>query len=100
MLKFLALMCPKVDLKGIAKGINSQIPTKLHIFEQMEGLEDKFLQSQKEIKQRFLEEIRYAGLEEESRKIAEEIFDKKNAKCMKGKEATQFMINIEEYAKN
>ena len=39
-------------------------------------------------------------MDEESRRTAEEIFDKKNIKYLKGKEAAKFARNIEEYAKN
>ena len=80
-------MCPKFDLKEITKCINIQVPIKQRIFEKMEDIEDKFLSSLRKIKSRLAEEIRFAGLEEESRRTAEEIFCRKNARCLRGKEA-------------
>ena len=63
-------MCPKYNLEEIAKHINIQVPIKQRIFEDMEGIEEKFLQSLKKIKSRLAEEIRFAGLKEESRRAA------------------------------
>ena len=79
--------CPVINLEGVTEGINKHYPTKKYIVEQMGALEDKFFNSLREASARLGEELRLAGLGERERRVAEEIYDRGNAKCLKGKEA-------------
>ena len=88
--------CLKVDLEGVTESINHHLPTKKYILEQMGGIEGRFFQSLRQVSDRLGEEIRLAGLGEREQRIAQEIFDRKNPTCLKGKEASSFFKNIEE----
>lgn len=77
--------------------INHNLPAKKYILEKMGSIETKFFQSLRQVSDRLAEEIRLAGLGEREQKIAQEIFDRKNPACLKGKEASSFFRNIEEY---
>ena len=89
--------CPVIGLEGVTEGINKHYPTKRYIAEQVGALEDKFLVSLREASARLGEELRLAGLGERERRVAEEIYDRGNAKCLKGKEAAEFYQTVEEH---
>ena len=89
--------CLKVDLEGVTESINHHLPTKKYLLEQMGGIETRFFQSLRQVSDRLAEEIRWAGLGEREQNIAQEIFDRNNPTCLKGKEASSFFRNIEEY---
>ena len=49
-------------------------------------MENKFFQSLKEVSENLANDIRLAGIGEKDRRVAKEIFDKKNTKYQSGKE--------------
>ena len=63
--------CQQVNLEGITESMNKHIPTKHKIIEQVGAIENKFFNSLMEASSRLVEEIRFAGLGEKERKIAE-----------------------------
>ena len=89
--------CPKIELEAVTDGINKHVSTKKYIVEQVGAIENEFLKLLREASNRLGEEVRFAGLGEESRKIAQKIYDEGNAKCLKGKEAAWFLEQVEEY---
>ena len=76
------------------------LPTKRQVLEQMEGIEKKFFQSLREMSDNLGEEIRLAGLGDKEKRIVEEVFDRKNPTCLRGKEAADFIRSIEDYETN
>ena len=46
------------------------------------------------------EEIRLAGLKDKQKKIVEEIYDKRNEECLRGKGARSFLTNLKKYEKS
>ena len=79
--------CPIVSLDGVTDSLNQHVPTKKYILEQVGILENKFFKSLREASNKLVKEIRFAGLGRKERKIIELIYDKNNAKCLKGGEA-------------
>ena len=63
--------CLQVNLEGVTESFNKQITTKNKIIEQVGAIENKFFNSLRETSSRLGEEIRFAGLREKERKIAE-----------------------------
>ena len=90
--------CPKIDLEGVTQSINKHNSTQRYIAEQVAAIEDKFFISLREASSRLGEELRFAGLgeRERERRVAEEIYDRGNANCLKGKEAAEFYQAVEE----
>ena len=84
-------------MEAVTDGINKHVPTKKYIVDQVGAIENEFLKSLREASNCLGEEVRFAGFGEESRKIAQEIYDEGNAKCLKGKEAAWFFEQVEEY---
>ena len=48
-------------------------------------MENKFINSLREASNRLEKEIKFVGIDEKTRKIAEDIFLKKDEKCLRGK---------------
>ena len=80
--------CKQIFLEGVAESINHHLPVKKYILEKMGGIENKFFQSLRENNNRLGEEIRLAGLKKKSKDMIQEIFDRKNPKCLRGIEAS------------
>ena len=87
-------------MEAVTDGINKHIPIKNYILERVGAIEDNFFKALKEKISYLGEEIRFAGLRDKNRGVAEEIYDKGNSKCLKGKEAADFYQNVEEYEEN
>ena len=89
--------CPVISLEVVTEGINKHYPTKKYITEQVGAIEEKFFNSLRESSALLGEEMRLAGLGERERRVAEEIYDKGNARCLKGNEAAEFYQAVEEH---
>ena len=66
----------------------------------MEGIENDFFKSLRKANDSFGQQIRLAGLKENSKKLVEDIFTRKSVSYVKGKDALSFIKNIEEYKVN
>ena len=79
--------CPQVCLKDITQDLNSHIPARQYMIEQVGEIEKKFCNSLRVMSNHLGDDIRLAGLDEKSKGVADDIYLRKNAKCLKGKDA-------------
>lgn len=89
--------CPIVSFGVVTESLNKHTPTKKYVLEHVGAIENEFLKSLREASNRLGKDVRFAGLSEKSMMFAEDIYDKSNAKGLKGKEAAEFFDNIKEY---